>query len=102
MQVAAVDMVLQPAWCADDDMATGGKGAGFAPGIHAADAGNDAAAGEFVEPAQLGMHLQGQLARGGDDQDQRMQGGGQSLVIAQDGRGDGQTECHGLARAGLR
>src|SRR3954470_18070490 len=42
VETAAAQMIAQPAGRADDDMSAGRKLALFAPGIHAADAGDDA------------------------------------------------------------
>ncbi len=95
-------MVLQAAGGADDDVAAGGEQALLAPGVHAADAGDDAAAGLFVEPGEFGVDLQGQLARGGDDQDQGQDGVGETLGVAQNGGGEGEAKGHCFARAGLR
>ena len=66
----------------------------LAPGIHAANAGDNAAAGMLVEPGEFGMDLNGELAGWGDDQHQREDGRGQAFGIAQNGGGQGKAVSH--------
>ena len=101
VQVAPVDVVLQAAGRADDDMDAEAQGAGFATRIHAADAGGDLGAGVGVQPLQLGRDLHGQFPRGGDRQAKRRAAGSEDRLFAQQGRRRRQTEGHRLARSGL-
>jgi hypothetical protein len=70
-------------------------------GIHAADAGGELGARLGVEPAQLAVHLHGQLARGRHDQRQGRGGRAEPLRLAQQGGGDRQSIAHRLAGARL-
>ncbi|MNQ88686.1 hypothetical protein D3C85_1039660 [compost metagenome] len=101
VEVAAVDVVLQAAGGADDDVDAEVQRAGFLAGVHAADAGGDLGARLAVQPFQLGRDLQGQFARRGDGQHQRRVGRPEAFIVAQQGRGRRQAEGHRLARSGL-
>ena len=69
--------------------------------IHAADAGRDPRAGRTVEPGELALDLQGELAGRRDDEGQRLAGALEALRVAEQGRGDGEAVGDGLAGAGL-
>ena len=78
-------MVAQAAGGAGDDVAAGGERALLPPWVHAADAGDDAAAGRLVEPGEFRVDLDGEFARGRDDQDERGGGRGEDIGVAEDG-----------------
>ena len=102
VEVAALDMVAQAAGGADDDVHALVEGTALHHRVHAADAGGDAAAGLGVEPGQLGLHLKGEFAGGGDDQGQGRAGLGQPFgALGHEVGGHGQAIGDGLARAGL-
>ncbi len=101
VQRPAIDMVLQTARRADDDVGAVVQGAGFLAGVHAADAGDDLGARLGVQPFQLSRDLQRQFARRGDGQHQRRVRLAEPLVLAQQGRRRRQAEGHRLARSGL-
>ena len=101
VQVAPVDVILQAARRADDDVNAKAQGAGFATRIHAADAGGDLGAGIGVQPLKLGRDLHGQFAGRGDGQAQRRAAGAEDRLVAEQGRRSGQTEGDGLARTRL-
>ena len=95
---AALQVIAQAPGRSDDDVAAVIQRPALGAGVHAADAGDDARAGE--QPLQFGLHLHGQFARGGDDQGGRSPGRDQGLVGRQQGFGEQQAIGHGLARAG--
>ena len=99
---AALEVVAQAAGRADDDVDAGGEGVALAPGVHAADAGGDPRAGLGVEPGELAVDLQGELAGRGDDQGARGAGRSEPGGVAEQRRGEREAEGDGLARAGLR
>ena len=68
------EMIAQPARRADHDMRARGELALLAPRVHAADAGHDARIGILIQPGQLAVHLQRQLAGRRDDQRQGRRG----------------------------
>ena len=94
-------MVAEAAGGADDDVATAGERLGFAAGVHAADAGEDAAAGLLVEPGEFGVDLDGELAGGGDHQRERQAGAAEALFVAEERGGECEAVGDGLAGAGL-
>ena len=102
VEAVAFQVVAQAPGRADDDMGALGKLAGFGAPIHAADAGHDTRARVLVEPVELALHLHGELARGRDDQSQRLGGLRQPLRLAEQCRSDGQSEGNRLPGAGLR
>ena len=102
VEAAALEMVAQAARRADDDVAAIGQRPLLAAHVHAADAGGDAGARRAIEPDQLALDLQGQLAGRRDDQRQGLAGGIEALGLAEQGRGQGEAVGDGLAGAGLR
>ncbi|MGY4596418.1 hypothetical protein ACVWXL_004164 [Bradyrhizobium sp. GM22.5] len=101
IETAASQMIAQPAGRADDDMSAGRKLALLAPGVHAADAGDDAPARMLVQPGQLAMDLQGKLAGRRHDQGKRCTRPLEPLGVAQQVLGHGEPIGQGLAGAGL-
>ena len=95
-------MVAQTAGRADHDMGARGQLALFGARVHAADAGNHPRIGILIEPGELALHLQGQLAGGRHDQGKRCGGALELLGIAEQVFCDGESIGDGLARAGLR
>ena len=87
IELPALQMVLEPPRSADDDVRAARQGAGFAAGIHPADARDDSAAGFAVEPGQLAMHLLREFARRRDDQRERRAGVGQIGCAGEQGVG---------------
>ena len=87
VEPAALEMVAQAARRADDHVAALGERARLAADVHAADAGDDAGAGRRIEPCELALHLQGELARRRDHQGQRRGRRAEALGLAQQ-RGD--------------
>jgi hypothetical protein len=102
VEPVALDMVAQAAGRADDDMGALIEQRGLAARVHAADAGDDAGIGVFVEPGELALDLQRQFARRRDDQRQRLAGAAEGFGLAEQGRGDGEPIGDSLAGAGLR
>ncbi|GAV36504.1 hypothetical protein ROTAS13_04191 [Roseomonas sp. TAS13] len=100
-QVAAVQVVAQAARRADHHMGTARQVTPLGHRVHATDAGHDPAPGAAIEPGQLGLDLQCQLARRRDHQGERRAGGGKALGRAEKVAGHGQAIGHGLAGAGL-
>ena len=98
---AAFDMVAQAARRADHDMHAAFQRALFGAVIHAADAGGNLGPGFGIEPFKFTRDLQGQFARGGDDQGHRHIGEQQAVGPPQQVGGNGHAKGHGLARAGL-
>ena len=74
VESAALDVIAQAPGRADDDMRAFGQLAALEPRIHAADAGHEPRAGVEIEPLELARDLQGELARGRDDQRERNAG----------------------------
>ena len=79
------DVVAQAAGRADDDMGAALQRAPFGAHVHAADAGGDRGAGQFVEPFQFARHLHGEFARRRDGQRQRRARPGRSARRRQAG-----------------
>ncbi len=71
-QAAALQMVAQPAGCADNDMAAGFQRPPLTLAVHAADAGKHARAAGRIEPGKFAMHLHGELPCRGNHQRQRV------------------------------
>lgn len=95
-------MVAQAPGCSHDDVSSGSERPLFAAHIRAADAGDDPGADAFIEPFQLALDLEGELARRRDDERERFGGGIEPFAIAEKCRGERETIGDGLARAGLR
>jgi hypothetical protein len=74
----------------------------LAPRVHAADAGRDPRAGVGVEPGQLAVDLERELAGRRDDERARRAGGGEPRLGAEQRLGEREAERDRLARAGLR
>ena len=100
VELVALDVVLEPARGADDDVAAVLQFTGFGPCVHAADTGDDAGAGLGVEPFQLALDLHRQFAGGGDHQGQGGAGVPCPLGLAQQIGREGDAIGHRLARAG--
>jgi hypothetical protein len=101
-QHAAIEMIAQPARRTDDDVHALAQRMRFAPRIHAADARRDASAGIGVQPGQLALDLERELA--GRRHDQGARGGRRReprLVAEQSGR-EREPERNGFSGAGLR
>ncbi len=101
IQRAALEVIAQAAGRADHDVTAAVQRLTLDLGIHAADAGDDPRAGLGIEPLQLVGDLKRQFAGRGDDQGHRRAELGEFLGLAQQGRGEGQTEGDGLAGTGL-
>ena len=102
IECMAGDVVAQAAGRADDDMRAALQRAPLRAHVHAADAGGDGGAGEFVEPFQLSRDLQRQFPRRRNRQRQRRTRMGKALLACQQARRKRKTEGHRLAGAGLR
>ena len=98
---AAHDMVAQAARCGDNNMRAAFEGAAFIAHIHAADAGSDHRVRALVEPGEFAFHLKREFAGRGDDEGEGGACGRQGFSVAKYGRGDGDAEADGFARAGL-
>ncbi len=101
VEAPAAQMIAQPPGRADDDVRPRLQFALLAARIHAADAGDDPRAGMLIQPGQLALDLQRQLARRRNDQRQRRRGPLEPLGVAQQVRRHREPIGHGLARAGL-
>ncbi|EGG76432.1 hypothetical protein SXCC_02896 [Gluconacetobacter sp. SXCC-1] len=97
VQAATGLMVAQPSRRADHDMRAKLQRPGFTPGVHAANARDDAPAGRCVQPRQLTGYLHGQFTRRRDDHGQRRTRRAKMLGPAKQGVGHGKAEGNGLA-----
>ena len=95
-------MVTKAARRAHHDMRPPVQRALFGAVIHAAHTSGDLRAGTGIKPLQLARHLQGQLARGRNDQRHRRIGIQQLVRPAQHLVGNRDAKGHRLARTGLR
>jgi hypothetical protein len=102
IQPAALEVIAQAPRRADDDVGALRQASPLAPRVHAADAGDDARAGLRIEPGELALDLQGQLARRRNDERRRLPRLPQAFGVAEERGGDGEAVGDGLARAGLR
>ena len=84
VEIAALEMIAQAAGGADHDVGTLCQRPLLAPDVHAADAGDQLGAGRGVEPGQLALDLQRQLAGGRHHQGGRRLGRGEALRVAEE------------------
>jgi hypothetical protein len=89
-------MVAQASRRADDDVGPLGQHALLAPDVHAADAGRHPGAGRPIEPEQLAMDLERQLAGRRHHQDARHRRADPPVRVEQRRR-EGQPVGDGLA-----
>ncbi len=101
VEVAAAQMIAQPAGRSDDDVGARRQLTLLAPRIHAADAGDDAPLRMLIKPGQFAVDLQGKLTRRRHDQGQRRTGPLEPFGLAQNITGHRQPIGDGLAGAGL-
>ncbi|MNL62462.1 hypothetical protein D3C87_1864850 [compost metagenome] len=74
----------------------------FAAHVHAANTGSNGCAGEFIEPFQFALDLQGEFPGRSDGERQRRACLAEPVLAIQQRRGERQAEGNGLARTGLR
>ena len=101
LEVAALEVVAQPSRRADHEVRALRQRALLATDVHAADAADDPGPRRRVEPGQLAVDLQRQLAGGGDDEAERQRCRSEGLGLAQERGRQRQAVGHGLAGAGL-
>ncbi len=101
VEVVALNVVAHAPRRADDDVRAALEEAPLRPGVHAADRRPDAPTRGFVEPGQLVLDLERELARGCDDQGERRARRRHPLRVAQQVGGQRQAVGDGLAGAGL-
>ena len=101
---AALEVIAQPARRADDDVHAVRRARALAARIHAADAGRDARAGLGVQPGQLAVDLQRELAGRRDDQRARRAAAVEALAPrrAAGARARGRTRRSCPSRSGRR
>ena len=99
---AAVDVVAQATRCGHDDMGATFQGPALVAHIHTANGRYHMGTGFGIEPAQLALDLQRQLAGRRNHQRQRQGCAIKGFGVPQKGRRHGKTKAHGLARSGLR
>ena len=102
VELAALDMIAQASGGADDEMRAGLQQPRLAPRVHAADADDDAAARLGVEPFKLALNLEGQFARGRDDEAERRGGARQDVRLVHQVRRHRHAVGDGLARTRAR
>ena len=95
-------MIAQAARSADDDVHAARQRIALAPRIHAADARGDPRSRLGVQPAQLALDLDRELARGRDDQRARGAGDSDAIRIAEQPLGEREPESDGLSGTRLR
>lgn len=98
---AALQVIAQPSWRADDDMRAMGQRAAFLGRVHPADARGDPRTGLGIKPHQFAADLQRQFARWRNNQRLRGDPVGQAVVADQFTR-HRQPECDRFAGPGLR
>ena len=101
VQRAAFDVIAQPSRRADHDMGAALQGPALVAHVHAANTRGDGGAGHFVQPFQLALDLQGQLAGRRHGQRQRGAGGGEAVGAVEQRRRQRQPEGHGFSRSRL-
>ena len=94
-------MIAKTPGRSDDDVSAVRAGRGLRAHVHAADAGRRRERRPGVEPGQLAMHLQRELAGRGDDERQRLCSAAEVLGVAEQGGSERQAEGDGLAGARL-
>ncbi len=102
VECIALDVVAQATRRADDDMGTTLQRPALVADIHAADAGCDGDAGEFIKPFQLALDLHGQFAGRCDCQRQRCGSLTEAGIFRQQRGCERDAEGNRLAGAGLR
>ena len=98
---AALEVIDEPAWRADDDVHALGERAPRA-GRPCPDARRDAPARRAVEPGELALHLDRELARRRDDEGAGHPRLAERRLRAEERLGHREPERDGLARAGAR
>ena len=101
VEVAALDVIAQPARRADHHVHALVQRAPFHQRIHATDAAGDAAAGLGVKPHQLGLYLQRKFTGRRDDQRERRAGLRQAVGVGHQVVRHGHAVGDRLARAGF-
>jgi len=95
-------VIAQSTGRADHDVDAAIELVTLAARIHAADARRDPCAGVGVQPRQLAMDLDGELAGRRHHEREGRAGGAELRVVTEQRAREHQAECHGLAGAGLR